>query len=133
MGDIYGKGVRGKATRLHAEIVRARGYCEAQKAHADGLIDWHPDCGGVLECSHIISRSRNRTRTALDNALSLCKSAHRTVGMDGFRHHELADLIYQDGHHADLSQRSNDMDAPKVYWPDELVRLEALAKQVGVR
>lgn len=86
--SIYGKGPKGKATRLHAEIVRSRGRCER--------------CGrsdGRLECAHIISRSYAATRTKEENAWCLCWACHRrltehpdehmqfvaqTIGMDAF-------------------------------------------------
>ena len=63
--DIYGKGAKGKATRLHAQIVRDRGACEC--------------CGSThhLQCAHIISRKYSWTRTSLENAFCLCAKCHR--------------------------------------------------------
>jgi len=61
---IYGKGLRGKATRLHAEIVRARGSCQ--------------NCNSTdsLQCAHIVSRGYAATRCDLDNAFCLCAKCH---------------------------------------------------------
>lgn len=59
------------ADRLFAQRVRERGYCAA--AHwQDGR-----DCGGVLECAHILSRRYQAIRRDHDNALSLCYQHHR--------------------------------------------------------
>jgi hypothetical protein len=65
MSVSYGKGAKGKATKLHAEIIRALGYCE--------------HCGSthILQCAHIISRRYSNTRTDLRNAFCLCASCHR--------------------------------------------------------
>lgn len=64
MSNIYGKGLRGKATKLHAEIVRSRGRCE--------------NCGGTstLQCAHIIPRRYAATRTDLANAYCLDARCH---------------------------------------------------------
>jgi hypothetical protein len=53
-----------KATKLHAELVRARGSCER--------------CGTTenLQCAHIISRRYSQTRCRLDNAFCLCAGCH---------------------------------------------------------
>lgn len=66
MGDIYGKGNKGAATKLHSKIVRTLGYCER--------------CGNEdyskLQAAHIIGRKYGATRTRLTNALCLCASCH---------------------------------------------------------
>jgi hypothetical protein len=55
---------KAKATKLHSELVRARGRCQ--------------NCGSTehLQCAHIISRRYANTRTRLDNALCLCARCH---------------------------------------------------------
>lgn len=65
MSVSYGSGKKGKATKLHAAIIRAIGACE--------------HCGGdnVLQCAHIISRRYTATRTDLRNAFCLCAACHR--------------------------------------------------------
>jgi hypothetical protein len=63
----YGKGAKGKATRLHSLVVRSRGRCEA--------------CGDAdyqkLQCAHVVSRKYNATRVDPDAALCLCWVCHR--------------------------------------------------------
>lgn len=63
-GGMYGKGAKGRATKLHAQLVRSRGRCEG--------------CGSTanLQCCHILSRSFNSTRTDEDNAICGCASCH---------------------------------------------------------
>lgn len=67
MSVAYGKGPRGKATRLHSQVVRSRGYCE--------------NCGerdyAKLTCAHIVGRRYAATRTDENNAFALCWSCHR--------------------------------------------------------
>ena len=67
MAVAYGKGDKGKATKLHSVIVRSRGYCE--------------NCGDdtyeKLQCAHIISRRYSATRTDETNAFALCWKCHR--------------------------------------------------------
>lgn len=87
MSVAYGKGSKGKATRLHSLVVRQRGRCER--------------CGSTqnLQCAHIIGRKFSATRTDPENAWCLCASCHRrltdhpdehmafvalTIGMDRF-------------------------------------------------
>lgn len=65
--NIYGKGKRGKATELHAKLIRSRGHCE------------NPDCKGgwnQLHTAHIISRRHAATRTDEKNAFCLCAACH---------------------------------------------------------
>jgi hypothetical protein len=61
---MYGTGLKAKATKLHAEVVRARGRCEG--------------CGSTknLQCCHILTRSFAATRTDLGNAICGCASCH---------------------------------------------------------
>ena len=104
-----------KATKLHSELVRARGECQS--------------CGSVehLQCAHIISRRYSNTRTRLDNALCLCAKCHlhytewplsftafvvETVGAD--KYNEL---------------RQAALRSAKVDWPAELERLRSVAHQ----
>lgn len=65
MSVSYGKGDRGRATRLHGEVVRSRGECQ--------------NCGSThyIQTAHIISRVYSATRTDERNALCLCARCHR--------------------------------------------------------
>ena len=65
MSGIYGKGTKGKATRMHSELVRSRGICAR--------------CGrthGPFDAAHIIPRRYNAVRTDESNAWCLCKGCH---------------------------------------------------------
>lgn len=105
---------KNKATKLHSELVRARGFCEC--------------CGESdptkLQCAHIISRRYAHTRTRLDNAFCLCAKCHfhftewplefhtfvvAKIGIDSYM--ELKSLAQQSG---------------KVDWLVELERLRAI-------
>lgn len=116
MGSIYGKGPRGKATRLHAQIVRARGRCEA--------------CGSQrnLQCAHIVSRRYAHTRTDLANAFCLCAGCHLH-----YTHWPLefarftADRIGLDAYD-DLKQRAQQ--TGKVDWEAEADRLAAIWRDI---
>lgn len=71
MSVSYGKGAKGKATKLHAEIIRSKGYCEnCGKSAAEAQI----------QCAHIVSRRYGATRTLLCNAYALCASCHFYFG-----------------------------------------------------
>lgn len=119
MGDLYGKGPRGKATRLHAQIVRMRGACENVRTAT------HSD---KLECAHIVSRRYASTRTDLDNALCLCSACHRhftewPLEFASF----VIDRIGQDAYN---SLRRKAQEIKKVDWVEEAARLSELWKQV---
>lgn len=68
--SVYGKGKRGKATRLHAQVVRQRGVCENDTGNGPGH-------SPKLECAHIISRRYAATRCDPANAFCLCSACHR--------------------------------------------------------
>jgi hypothetical protein len=66
----YGKGAKAKATKLHSEIIRSLGYCEAEGY--DGR-----KCSNQLQTAHIVTRGRSSTRTDTRNAFCLCFAHHR--------------------------------------------------------
>jgi hypothetical protein len=64
------KNAKGKADKLFSEIIRARGYCEAE--------GWDDRaCSYQLQTAHICSRRYSATRTDLRNAFCLCGRHHR--------------------------------------------------------
>lgn len=69
MTNIYGKGAKGLATKLHSLIVRSRGACQK--------------CGestySKLQCAHIITRTFSAIRTDERNAWCLCARCHFRV------------------------------------------------------
>ena len=68
MSVSYGKGDKGKATKLHSELIR-KGTAECENC---GTSDY-----SKLTCAHIVGRRYSSTRTSLNNAFSLCYSCHR--------------------------------------------------------
>ena len=118
MSNIYGKGPKGKATKLHAAIVRSRADCES--------------CGSShhLQCAHIISRKYSWTRTALDNAFCLCGRCHRhftdnPIEFGPFTLGKIGEANYQS-----LLDRRNSI--AKFDWDEEVIRLLAIAKEQGI-
>ena len=118
MSNIYGKGPKGKATKLHAGIVRSRSSCESC------------DSTDHLQCAHIISRKYSWTRTALDNAFCLCARCHRhftdnPVEFGQFTIERIGEPNYQS-----LLDRRNSID--KFDWDEEVERLLVIAKERGI-
>jgi hypothetical protein len=112
----YGTGDRGKATRLHAEIVRARGRCER--------------CGsssGQLQCAHIVRRIHAHTRTDLTNAWCLCASCHRKVDADPWIFRELVDATIGEGDWRRLRLKAEVGVRVKFDWAAEVDRLKLIA------
>lgn len=70
MAVSYGKGVKAKAIKLHSEVIRSVGYCEAE--------GWDDvKCSPQLQCMHVVSRRFNATVTDTRNGLSGCAAHHR--------------------------------------------------------
>lgn len=118
MTTAYGTGPRGKATRLHAQIVRARGTCEN---------DWSTtQHSGQLQCAHIISRRYASTRTDLDNAYCLCAACHRYFEEAPL---EFAKFVYATiGETKYEELRKKSLGIKKVDWVVETARLNAIWK-----
>ncbi len=116
MSVAYGKGPRGKATKLHAELVRARGRCES--------------CGSTrtLQCAHVIPRRHAATRTDENAAFCLCSTCHRHYTEWPFEWVEfVVGKIGQVGYD-ELYRKSHTV--TKVDWNEEVKRLQALLKEV---
>lgn len=66
MSNIYGKGLKAKATKLHSQVVRSRGVCQR--------------CGETtyskLQCAHIVPRRYSVTRCDPRAAWCLCAGCH---------------------------------------------------------
>ena len=118
MSNIYGKGPKGKATRLHALITRAYDKClRCDNTHA-------------LQCAHIISRKYAQTRTDLDNAFCLCASCHmyftdNPVEFGQFTIDQIGETNY-----TDLLRKRQVI--AKVDWDAEVIRLTEIAKERGL-
>ena len=118
MADIYGKGAKGRATRLHALITRAYGKCM--------------NCGNTeaLQCAHIISRKYSHTRTDLDNAFCLCASCHMTFTDNPVEFGKFTiDQIGEDNYYALYRKRER---TDKMDWEVEAKRLREIAKEMGL-
>lgn len=115
-GNLYGTGLKGKATRLHAQVVRARGRCERCRAVND-----------TLQCAHIIGRRYAATRTDERNAWCLCAACHFRLGEHPDEHMEfVADTIGLDAflelkRRAEIGVKAND-----AWWQSEIDRLTQL-------
>jgi len=115
--------VKAEATRLHSQIVRARGYCE-NCGYA-----WR-STGSKLECAHIVSRRYSRTRTDLNNAFCLCSKCHMRFTEWPLEFAEfVVERIGQDVYD-DLQAKAQSL--AKVDWYDELDRLRMLAVRLGL-
>ena len=116
MSVAYGKGDKGKATKLHSLIIRSVGFCE--------------NCGGnnYLQCAHIISRRYSGTRTDLRNAFCLCASCHRRF-TDWPREfsHFITDTWAADIYD-DIKAKANA--SVKVNWSDRLIFLKSADQQL---
>ena len=118
MSNIYGKGDKGKATRLHALITRDHGECEK--------------CGSVhaLQCAHIISRKYGNTRTDLNNAFCLCASCHMYFTDNPVEFGTFTiDKIGEEAYAVLLQQRQL---TSKVDWKQEVKRLDGIARERGL-
>lgn len=119
MSDIYGKGHKGKATKLHSLVVRTVGICER--------------CGGVdnLQCAHIVSRRYNHTRTDLRNAFCLCAKCHlhftyHPVEFGRFVEERIGKELYDELY---KQAQSNDK-LPSGFWEDRVEFLKDIHKQI---
>lgn len=118
MADIYGKGAKGRATRLHALITRDFGKCM--------------NCGNshALQCAHIISRKYGHTRTDLDNAFCLCASCHMYFTDNPVEFGQFTiDQIGEDNYQALIVKRRT---TSKMDWDEEAGRLLMIAQERGL-
>lgn len=122
MSDIYGKGTKGKATRLHSVVVRARvGRCQYCASERD------------LQCAHIVTRRRNATRCDENAALCLCKGCHLRFGLDPYAWVQFVSGLIGADAYDEIQRRSlAGVKANEAFWQAELTRLRALAEELGV-
>jgi len=123
-GGLYGNGPKGKATKLHAAVVRARGACEG--------------CGSTvnLQCCHILTRAFNATRTDLENAICGCASCHARWTANPLLFGDFVRERYGVEHlervqakaYAGVNGKFGD-----AFWKAEAERLEAELAQEGLR
>lgn len=115
----YGKGARGKATRLHSLLVRSRGRCEK--------------CGETnptkLQTAHIIPRRYAATRTDEANAFCLCAADHMrfTEHPDEWMHFIAQTIGMEEFHRL----KTKALTVTKMDWAVECERLSALLEKVA--
>jgi len=117
MSVAYGKGTRAKATKLHSQIVRARGHCER--------------CGVVrppaeLQCGHIVRRTHSWTRTDTLNAWALCPACHFKVDADPYEFMQLVDRTIGQEFYMALRRKAFEGVKAKFDWDAELERLQGM-------
>jgi 5-methylcytosine-specific restriction endonuclease McrA len=121
VSSIYGKGPRGKATRLHSLVVRSRGRCER--------------CGSAngLQAAHIIPRRYAATRTDENNAWCLCAGCHMRLTEWSEDHMAFVDLTLGRPAYDALKQKALDPSfKPKdTFWLAECERLTALLEEAA--
>lgn len=120
MTVAYGRGAKGKATRLHSLIVRARGRCER-------CGDTRPD---TLQCAHIVKRVFAHTRTDEANAFCLCASCHRHLENEPFEFVAFVVSRIGEAEYERLRTKAREGVNRKFDWNAEAARLEAVWKQM---
>jgi hypothetical protein len=122
MSVVYGKGAKGKATRLHSLVVRARGACERC-----GESDY-----SKLQCAHIVSRRFNNTRTDETAAWCLCWTCHRRLTEWPNEHVAFAWRTIGADAYAELRARAlSDRKWKDADWRAECERLAALLEEAA--
>lgn len=122
MASIYGKGLRGKATMLHSQVVRARGNGACER------------CGEsrVLQCAHIIPRRYAATRCDPANAWALCAGCHMRLTEHADEHMEFVDdtigidAFFELKARAEAGVKAND-----AYWQQWIDQLTTLLKDAA--
>jgi hypothetical protein len=110
---------KNKADKLFSEIIRSVGRCE--------------NCGkgaGIqLQTAHWISRRYANTRTDFDNAFCLCAGCHRFFTADPTAWALWA--IEKRGRETYERLREAANEKSKIWWPDELKRLQEIAREAS--
>jgi len=119
MSVSYGKGDKGKATKLHAEIIRSTGYCENCFREPPQV---------QLQCAHIQGRKASATRTQLRNAFCLCAGCHRIFTDKPLNFSRFITGTWAQEYREELIRLSNTM--TKMDWTEELVRLKAVQEDI---
>lgn len=114
--SIYGKGLRGKATRLHSLVVRARGVCVL--------------CGeqeySKLQAAHIIPRRYAVTRCDPENAWCLCVRDHMRLTEHADEHMALVAATIGLERFDELKRAATvGVKANDAYWQGWIDRLQA--------
>lgn len=131
MANMYGRGSKAKATKLHSQIVRSLGYCEACDYHCKCEDKWKHGQSCKLQAAHIEGRKASGTRTQLRNAFCLCASCHRKFTDKPLAFSRFVTTTWAQKFREDLLELSRPMSkGQKFDWDEELVRLEAIVEDI---
>lgn len=118
MANIYGTGLKGKATKLHSLVVRQRGVCAR--------------CGerqyAKLQAAHIIPRRYSATRCDPENAWCLCAGCHLRLTEHADEHMQLvAETIGLDRFWELKAIAEHGVKANDAFWAGWIERLQGVA------
>ena len=131
MSVSYGKGDKGKATKLHSQIIRSLGKCEACMYKCPCLDNWKHTAGCKLQAAHIQGRKASGTRTLLINAFSLCASCHRKFTDQPLTFSRFVTTTWAQEHRQTLIELSRPKTVgQKTDWGWEVDRLKEVAKRL---
>jgi len=124
---MYGKGDKGKATKLHSVIIRSLGKCESCGYECDCMDKMkHNTC--PMQAAHIEGRKASATRTLLINAYCLCASCHGRYTDKPLTFSRFVTTTWAQEHREILLQMSQTM--TKVNWTDRLAELKEYKKRL---
>ena len=127
MAVSYGKGDKGKATKLHSVIVRSLGHCENCDYKCSCADKWKHTTGCKLQAAHLEGRTASGTRTQLRNAFCLCASCHRKFTDKPLTFSRFVTTTWAQAYRDRLLELSRPMvTGQKMDWAEELVRLKAM-------
>ncbi len=127
MSDMYGKGKKGLATKLHSVLIRSLGKCESCGFECDCPNKMkHGVC--PMQAAHIEGRKASATRTLLINAYCLCASCHAKFGDKPLTFSRFVTTTWAQEYRNELLRMSNTM--TKVNWTDRLQELKEYKKRL---
>jgi hypothetical protein len=122
MGNMYGKGDKAKATKLHSVLIRSLGKCESCSHTCDCMDMFKHDKYCSLQAAHIEGRKASATRTLLINAYCLCASCHGRYTDKPLTFSRFVTTTWAQEYRDELLRLSNTM--TKVNWTDRYAELK---------
>ena len=131
MSAAYGKGDRGKATKLHSTVVRTRAGWACERC-SRSIGDTAPSGKTVkqMHCAHIISRHVAATRTDEANAFCLCASCHWFFGKWPIEFAKFTFRKITKSGYEKLLKKATEGKGKKVDWTSEVARLQLLLEEL---
>mgnify|MGYP000591407466 CR=1 FL=1 len=131
MSVHYGKGAKGKATKLHSIIIRSLGHCEACDYSCGCLDKWKHALGCKLQAAHIEGRTASGTRTQLRNAYCFDASCHRKFTDKPLTFSRFVTGTWAQSYRDRLLELSRPQTkGQKMDWEEEVVRLKAMRDDI---